>query len=98
MCIENFANEQKLSNEEVLRMVVEECNQTWHTDIGPNKCTIPDDDTVAMIYNINLSSSQYQMLRTLCLPHNVIFPTRKTIDAIKKQDVFVKHNVPLYDV
>lgn len=85
MCIENFANEQKLSNEEALRMVVEECNRTWHTDIGPNKCTIPDDDAVAMIYNINLSSSQYQMFRTLCLPHNVIFPTRKTIDAIKKK-------------
>ncbi len=64
-------------------MVVEECNRAWHTDIAPSKCTIPDDDAVAMMYNINLSSNQYQMLRTMCLPHNVIFPTRNTINGIK---------------
>ena len=72
--IENFAIEQQIPKEEALQMVGEECNHAWHTDIALTKCTIPDNDAVAMMYSINVSSNQYQMLRTMCLPHNVVFP------------------------
>ncbi|KAH3782081.1 hypothetical protein DPMN_159992 [Dreissena polymorpha] len=40
MSIENFANEQKLSNEKALRMVVEECNRTWHTARPRPSCSV----------------------------------------------------------
>jgi hypothetical protein len=65
-------------------MLIDECNRTWHSSVAPTKCTIPDDDAVVMIYNVNLSTNQYQMLRTLCLPHGVVFPIRNTVDAAKK--------------
>ena len=38
--IELFADEQQESRDDTLRMVVDECNQFWHTDIISSKSTI----------------------------------------------------------
>ena len=66
-------------------MLVDEGNRTWNakTTATNTTCEIPTDDAVAMIYNISLSSNQYQKLTTLCLLHNVAFLTRNQIDNIK---------------
>ena len=81
--IETFADEQRVSRENALRMVVDECNRKWHTDISPHVNTIPVDDAVSLIHNVNLSVNQYQMMRTMCLPFNVVFPTRNDVDGAK---------------
>ena len=83
--IEEFAIEQGVSKEEALRMVFDECNRTWHSSISVSSKLLPVDDAVALIYNVNLSLQQYQMIRTLCLPHGIVFPTRNTIDDAKIQ-------------
>ena len=64
-CVEQFAAEQKITKEDALQMVVDECNRTWHASISPTKCTIPDVDATALVYKVSLSSHQYQMIR-LC--------------------------------
>ena len=83
-CIEQFAINQHVSRENVLNMVIEECHRVWHIAQKPFKCQIPEIDATAMIYNVNLSTKQYQMIRTLCLPYGVVFPTRNSVDTIKK--------------
>ena len=72
--------------EKVLEMIIEECNRAWHLkpSVSAKKSNIPDVDATALIYNINLSTNQFQMIRTLCLPHNVVFPIRNKIDSMKK--------------
>ena len=85
LAIETFAMEQNVAKEEALRMVTDECHRTWHTDVTPRECTITVHDAVALVYNVNISMNQYQMLRTLCLPHHVVFPTRNSIDAAKSR-------------
>ena len=42
---------------------------------------MPVEDATAMIYNVNLSLNQYQMIRSLCLPYKFHFPTRNNINA-----------------
>ena len=84
--IEQFATDQNVSKEKALQMVVDECCRTWHLSSSnalSTKATIPVVEATALIYNVNISTNQYQMIRTLCLPHNVVFPIRNTIDNSK---------------
>ena len=37
-----------------------------------------------LLYNVNLSTNQYQMIRTVCLKYGIVFPTRNTIDDLKE--------------
>ena len=46
--IELFADEKQESRDVTLRMVVDECNRIWHTDISSRKSTISVDDAVAL--------------------------------------------------
>ena len=39
-------------------------------------------DATALIYNINLSTNQYQALRTTCLPYGIQFPTWNDVDKV----------------
>ena len=74
--VERFAQEQNISKEEALQMTVDECHRIWHTPNNPSKCTIPVVDATALVYNVNLSTSQYQMIRTVCLKHEMVFPVK----------------------
>lgn len=65
--VERFSQKQNISKEEALRMTVNECHRTWHTPDNQTKCPIPVVDAAALLYNVNLSTSQYQMIRTVCL-------------------------------
>ena len=82
--IEDFALDQKLTREEALKVITKECNRVWKTKSTETKATIPPTDATALIYNANISLNQYQFLRSVCLPHGVIFPTRNTIDRVKR--------------
>lgn len=64
--VERFSQQQNISKEEAL--TVNECHRTWHTPDNPTKCTIPVVNAKALLYNVNLSTFQYQMIR------NVVFP------------------------
>ena len=82
--VEEFAERHKLAKEDVLQMTVDECNRTWHSSIKNTKCTIPVVEATALLYNVNLSTNQYQMIRTVCLKYGVVFPPRNSIDNMKK--------------
>ena len=82
--VEAFATEQKIAREDALDLIVEECNRSWNTSIISTKVSIPELDATALVYNLDLSIHQYQMLRTLCLSHGVSFPVRNAIDKVKK--------------
>ena len=81
--IEQFAEEQRMEKENVLQMIVYECHRKWHTSVKPSTRKIPIPDATALLYNVNLSLNQYQMVRTLCLPHGVEFPPRNDVDEYK---------------
>ena len=40
-------------------------------------------DATALLYNVGLSVNQYQMLRTICLTHDIDLPTRNSVDSVK---------------
>ena len=82
--LENFAADQGISNEDALQMTIEACRHTWKTPPDTVKCTIPVVDATALVFNVNLSTNQYQMIRTICLEHGVVFPPRNSIDQCKK--------------
>ena len=82
--LESFATEQNISKEVALKMLVDECNRLWKRKEPAAKSSMPVSDATALLYNINLSVHQYQLLRTLSLPHNIIFPVRNSIDLAKK--------------
>ena len=81
--LEEFATKHHLSKEDALQMTVDECNHVWRSTSNKAKCSIPVDEACALLYNANLSSNQYQMLRTVCLKYDVTFPTRNAIDQLK---------------
>ena len=65
-------------------MTVEACKRAWKSPPDQAKATIPVADATALIFNVNLSTTQYQMIRTICLKHGLVFPTRNDIDTQKK--------------
>ena len=81
--IENFACNQNVSKEEALDMISAECERVWKKKSTKPEAALPLIDATALIYNVNLSCNQYQMLRSICYPHGLIFPTRNTIDSMK---------------
>ena len=40
-------------------------------------------EATALIYNVDISVNQYQMIRSLCLPHGINLPTRNAVDLFK---------------
>lgn len=82
--IEGYAAEQNISKEEALSMISNECKRVWKYREEKPKGSMSVDDATALIYNVNLSSRQYQMIRSLCLPHGLLFPTRNDVDKFKK--------------
>ena len=48
------------------------------------KAKVPLEAGCALIYNINMSSNQYQKLRQSLLPYDVELPTRENIDEYKQ--------------
>ena len=82
--IEDFAYDQNVSKEDALELIYNECNRVWKTKSIKPEATLPVDDATALIYNANFSTNQYQMLRSICLPHGLVFPTRNTIDFMKQ--------------
>ena len=81
--VEKFSQEQNISKEEALTLTVDECHRIWRGKDNPPWKTIPTVEATALIYNVNLSTSQYQMIRTACLKHDVVFPVRNDIDKCK---------------
>ena len=65
--IESFAEENNITREEALERIVEECTRKWQ--IKESKKSVVIEDAVSVMFNIGLSISQYQLLRTLCLPY-----------------------------
>ena len=82
--LEKFADEQNISKEKALEMLNAECARYWKLKSKCEKATLPELDATALVYNMNLSLPQYQLLRTTCLPHNIEFPPRNKIDIVKK--------------
>ena len=81
--IEKFAIDQSISKEEALDLVSKECRKEWGTPREEvKKQKVPCDVATAMIYNMNISTRQYQMQRSISLPY-VTFPTRNEIDVSK---------------
>ena len=80
--LEQFALDENITKEDALDMLVSECKRKWKIKCV-KKCYLPQIDATALIYNINLSIAQYQMLRYICLPFNIVFPVRNDIDALK---------------
>ena len=64
--------------------MVDECNRTWHSSIARTESSISDVDATAIIYNVNISISRYQMIRSFCLPLGPIFSTKNAINQVKK--------------
>ena len=64
-------------------MLTKECERHWKTKAVKQPAKMPVEDATAMIYNVNLSLNQYQMIRSLCLPYKFHFPTRNNINAHK---------------
>ena len=82
--IEEFASEQNISKEDGLKLIKDECNRLWHTNVDENKHYIPEDDAVAFFYNINMSTQMYQRMRTFLLKFDTVLPTRNVLDKKKK--------------
>ena len=94
--LEKFAAGQKISNEEALKMLISECNRKWklNANVDKVKASIPLLDAAAMIYNVNLSTNQYQTIRSICLPFNIHFPIRNEVDRMKARfhpPIFSQH-------
>lgn len=67
--IEKFASDQSISKEEALNLVSQECRKEWGTPSAEvKKLTVPCEVATAMIYNMNISTRQYQMQHTISLP------------------------------
>lgn len=81
--LEEFAHRENITREDALEMLIGECKRKWKVN-KVEKCYLPEIDATALIYNINLSITQYQMLRSICLPYQMVFPVRNQIDVIKK--------------
>ena len=79
--INTFAEEQGLSREEALDIIVDECKRRWKIKCV-KKNSVPIETCTSLMFNIGLSISQYQMLRTICLPY-VHFATRNAVDVFK---------------
>ena len=63
-------------------LISNECKRQWKSK--PTKTTdMPIEDATALIYNVNLSFNQYQMIRTICLPHDIQFPTKNNVRSHK---------------
>ena len=72
-----------MTREKALELIVSKCNRLWKFENAIRK-ELPLSDAVGLMYNANLSTSQYQMVRTSFLPHGLIFPTRNNIQSAKK--------------
>lgn len=83
--IEQFAVEQGVSRRDALDMIVERCNKKWKVSKMSENVEVPMRTACAMIYNVNLSVNQYQLLRMLLLGHNVYLPTRNNVNVFKNQ-------------
>ena len=84
--VEKFATEQNITKEEALQKTVDACYRTWNTTVSrPAKSSMPVFDATAMMFNVNLSTQQYQMIRTLCLEHGIVLPPRNDVDNCKKK-------------
>ena len=82
--IEQFASDQSISKEHALDLVSKECRKEWGTPCEEvKKHKVPCDVATAMIYNMNISTRQYQMQRTISLPY-VTFPSRNEIGLSKE--------------
>ena len=81
--IENFAQDEGVSKEEALALIVDECNRKWKINDAVQKGAVPDDTSLSVMFNVGLSISQYQRLHTICSPYTK-FATRNTIDKMKK--------------
>ena len=46
---------------------------------------MPDVAAVALVHNVGLPLAQYQMIRTICLPYNMNFPTKNIVSALKSR-------------
>ena len=64
-------------------MIVAECNRLWKHDPEKKKTAMSSSDATALLYNAGLSVNQYQMLRTICLTHDIDLPTRNSVDSVK---------------
>ena len=78
---EFFAEENNITCEKALERIVEKCTRKWQ--IKESKKSVVIEGAVSVMFNIGLSISQYQLLRTLCLPYFCL-PTRNSIDTYKK--------------
>ena len=83
-CIELFAKEQNISNSDALDKLVAECRRKWKTSEVKKMNAVPVESATAIMYCLNLSTNQYQLLRTMCLTHDIDFPKRNDIDDYKK--------------
>ena len=82
--IEEFAKRNDISKEDALQLTVDECKRKWKIKEDKKEWSIPPVEACALLYNMNLSKLQYQMMRTICLKYGFEFPTQNTIDQLKR--------------
>ena len=69
----------------LLQLVNERCKLKWRNNMKTaNSGNVPVADTCAMMYNLNLSSHQYQELRLFLMKYKFIIPPRNNNDIYKK--------------
>ena len=69
----------------LLQLVNERCKLKWRNNMKTaNSGDVPVGDACAMMYNLNLSSHQYQELRLFLMKYKFIIPPRNNNDIYKK--------------
>ena len=77
----DFAEQQGVSIDDVILLLQEHKNLKKQQENEIK--AFPVSEATAMIYNIDISINQYQMIRSICLPHGIHFPTRNAVDLFK---------------
>ena len=82
--IEERAQQRNIDPGYLLSLVYERGHEKWENTRDSSKPSVPVDHACALIYNINWSMNQYQLLREYLSKFDFQLPTRNVISDYKK--------------